>query len=190
MKNKKAADRLGWKAEWIKEGGKEMVKSLYILFNRIKTENKIPKLWQLTTVKSIHKGGVTENIQENQRQIFLVNTVSKIYESALHCIACAFVDATKCFDKLWLKDCLIEMHNLGYSPGTIRSLYEINKTSNIVVDTPVGKTSSITVEEVVKQGTIFGPIMCCASTSRVNEIQEAVKYEYGKVEIGMLVFMI
>ena len=67
-------------------------------------------------------------------------------------------------------------------------MYEINKTSNIVVDTPVGKTSSITVE-VVKQGTTFGPIMCCASTSRVNEIQEAVKYQYGKVEIGMPVFM-
>ena len=60
-----------------------MVKSLYILFNRIKTENQIPKQWQLTTVKSIHKGGVKENIQENQRGIFLVNTVSKIYESEL-----------------------------------------------------------------------------------------------------------
>ena len=35
-----------------------------------------------------------------------------------------FADAKKCFDKLWLKDCLIEMYNLGYSPGTI-SLYEI-----------------------------------------------------------------
>ena len=58
-------------------------KSLYILFNRIKTKNHIPKQWQLTTVKSIHKGGVKENIQENQRGIFLVNTVSKIYESAL-----------------------------------------------------------------------------------------------------------
>ena len=43
MKNKKAADRLGWKAEWIKEGGEEMVKSLYILFNRIKVENQISK---------------------------------------------------------------------------------------------------------------------------------------------------
>ena len=31
--------------------------------------------------------------------------------------------------------------------------------------------------------------MCCASTSRVNEIQEAVKHQYGKVEIGMPVFM-
>ena len=81
------------------------------------------------------------------------------------------------------------MYNLVYSPGTIRSLYELNKISNIVVGTPVGKKSSITIEEIVKQGTIFGPIMCCASTSRVNAIQEAVKYQYGKVEISMPVFM-
>ena len=31
--------------------------------------------------------------------------------------------------------------------------------------------------------------MCCASTSIVKEIQEAVKYQYGKEEIGMPVFM-
>ena len=57
-----------------------MLKSLYILFNSIKRENQIPKKWRLTTVKSILKGGVRENIQENQRDIFLV---SKIYESPL-----------------------------------------------------------------------------------------------------------
>ena len=222
MKNKKAADRLGWKAEWIK-GGEEMVKSLYILFNRIKTENQIPKQRQLTTVESIQKGGVKESIQENQRGIFLVNIVSKIYESALKIqnenknenmsqmqtagrkqrstvdnliivnsiienqrqnnnkTYLFFADAKKCFDKLWLKDQLTEIYNLGYSPGTIRSLHEINKTSNIVVDTPVGKTPSITEEELVKQGTIFDPIMCCGSTSKVNEIYEGVKYQYGKV---------
>ena len=75
MKNKKAADRLGWKAEWIKEGGEEMVKGLYVLFNRIKTKNQIPKQWELRTLKSIHKGEVKGNIQENQRGIFLVITV-------------------------------------------------------------------------------------------------------------------
>ena len=31
----------------------------------------------------MHKGGVKENIQENQRGILLVNIVSKIYESTL-----------------------------------------------------------------------------------------------------------
>ena len=77
--------------------------------------------------------------------------------------------------------------NLGYSPGTIRSLYEINKDT--VADTPVGKTSSITVKEVVEQGTLFVPVMCCTSTSRVNTIPESVKYQYGKVKIGMPIFM-
>ena len=43
MKNKKAADRLGWKVEWKKKEEDEMVKSLYISFNRIRTENQIPK---------------------------------------------------------------------------------------------------------------------------------------------------
>ena len=68
----------------------------------------------------------------------------------------------KCFGELRQEDVLISMYHLGYSPDAIRSLYGINKTSNIVVDKPVGKTSSITVEEVMKQGTIFGLIMCCA----------------------------
>ena len=53
------------------------------IVNRIKTENQIPIQWQLTTVKSIHKGGVKENIQENQRGMFLVNMDLKTYESAL-----------------------------------------------------------------------------------------------------------
>ena len=37
----------------------------------------------MAKIKSIHIGWVKENIQENQRGIFLVNTVSKLYESAL-----------------------------------------------------------------------------------------------------------
>ena len=163
-------------------------------------------------MKSIHKDGVKENIQKNQRWIFLVNTVLKIYESALKIqnentnedmsqirtaarkqrsavdnLIILKPDAKKCFDKLWLQDFLTEIYNLRYSPDT--SSHEINKTSNIVFDTPVGKTSSITFEEVAKQGTIFGPIMCCASTLRVNGIQQEVNYQYGKVEIGMPVFL-
>ena len=31
-----------------------------------------------------------------------------------------FADAAKCFDKLWLKDCLLEMYNLGYDPNTLQ----------------------------------------------------------------------
>ena len=36
----------------------------------------------------------------------------------------------------------------------------------------------------MKQGSIFGLIMSCASTSKVNTILEAVMHQYGEVLIG------
>ena len=98
-----------------------------------------------------------------------------------------FADAVKRFDKLWLKDCLLEMYNLGYNPNTLKNLYEMNKETDIIIRTPVGNTDNIQVKEVVKQGTVFGFTMCCAETSTVNSNGEELKY--GKINIGMPVFM-
>ena len=96
-----------------------------------------------------------------------------------------FADAVKCFNKLWLNDCLLEMYNLSYDPNTLKILYEMNKETDIIIRTPVGNIDTIQVNEVVKQGMIFGPIMCCVETSTVNSIGEEVKYRYGKINIGM-----
>ena len=46
-----------------------MVKSLNVLFNRIKTEIQIPKQWQLTTLKSIYKDGRRKQSREPKRDI-------------------------------------------------------------------------------------------------------------------------
>ena len=83
-----------------------------------------------------------------------------------------FVGAVKCFNKLWLKDCLLEMYNLGYDPNMPKNLYEMNKETGIIIRTPIGKIENIQVKEVVKQGTMFGPI--CAETFPVNSIGEEV----------------
>ena len=34
----------------------------------------------------------------------------------------------------------------------------MNKETDIIIRTPVGNTNNIQIKEVVKQGTIFGPI--------------------------------
>ena len=80
MKNKKTGDKNNWTAEWIKEGGSEVLQSLAILFNRVKEENKIPIQWKETKVKSVYKGRKKERTQESQRRIFLMNIVCKVYE--------------------------------------------------------------------------------------------------------------
>ena len=48
-----------------------------------------------------------------------------------------FADAYKCFDKLWLKDCLVELWRAGMRERKVYMLYEMNKESNIVIETPV-----------------------------------------------------
>ena len=45
------------------------------------------------------------------------------------------------------------------------------------------------IKEVVKQGSTYGPIMCCTATSKVNDISEKVVVKYGEILIGMPIFM-
>ena len=63
------------------------------------------------------------------------------------------------------------------------------KLQKIVVDTVSENTQSIEITEVVKQGSIFGPKMCCAATAKVNDVREKVHYKYREIKIGMLIYM-
>ena len=68
-------------------------------------------------------------------------------------------------------------------------IYEINKTTEKVVDTAIGNAESIEITQVVKQGSIFGPTICCATTAKVNFSGERVDCKYGKTEIVMLIYV-
>ena len=80
MKKKKAGDEVGWKAEWLIEGGDEMIENLEILYNRIEQEKIIPKQWQQVITESVDKKGSDEELSKSQRGLYLVNIVSKVYE--------------------------------------------------------------------------------------------------------------
>ena len=57
-----------------------MIKSREVLYNRIEQEKIIPRQLQKVIIKSVHKKGSGEELSKNQRGLFLVNTVSKVYE--------------------------------------------------------------------------------------------------------------
>ena len=98
-------------------------------------------------------------------------------------------DAVKGFDKLQLKDCLIEIKELGYSSNGIKILYEMYKKTEIKIEKPFGEISSMEIQEVLKQGSIYGPIIRCTTTSKVSDISEKVEVKYGEILIGMPIFM-
>ena len=98
-------------------------------------------------------------------------------------------DAVKCFDKLWLKDSLVELFNAGYSPQDIQMIHLLNKNTEVTVVTPSGVTKKLHVGEIVKQGTVLGPNLCCVVTDQVNNIGEEQTGSIGNQRIGILVFV-
>ena len=80
-------------------------------------------------------------------------------------------DAEKCFDKLWLKDCLIDINSSGMREREVALLFQLNKSAKIQIETPAGTTEDLAVKEIVKQGKIFGPVLCCANSVKVNNME-------------------
>ena len=78
-------------------------------------------------------------------------------------------DAYKCFDRLSLKDCLVELWKAGMREREIK-IYEMNRLANVEIRTPNGITKEILVNYIVRQGTIFVPKLCCISTQNVNNL--------------------
>merc|ERR1712072_849877 len=100
-----------------------------------------------------------------------------------------FADLVKCFDRLWLKDCLNDLYDCGMEERDILILYEMNKQANFKVSTPAGITEEVKVDEIVKQGTVYGPKLCCASTGKVNEGLELEEVIYPDVSIQAVTFV-
>ena len=101
-----------------------------------------------------------------------------------------FADLVKCFDRLWLKDCLVDLHEAGVREKEIRILHKMNSEAHIIVKTPVGPTHEFKLGEMVKQGTVFGPKLCCVSTGKINKIGRKAKTVLSpNISIGAVTFV-
>ena len=54
----------------------------------------------------------------------------------------------------------------------IKNYKVLSKGIRCVFDTPCGMTVEFEIERAIKQGTIFGPALCCGNTSKISEIGE------------------
>ena len=98
-------------------------------------------------------------------------------------------DLEKCFDKLWLKDCMVDLWKAGVSAQEVMLVYNMNKKASITVDTPYGMTTEFIAQEVVRQGTIWGPTLCANSTDKINKIGKRVQTRYENIVVEPLLFM-
>ena len=160
--------------------------------------NVVSKVYE--KIKKIQNEKVFDNMDQMQMagrkkrstvdNIIIVDSIIQSRKEKNQMTYLLFADAIKCFDKLWLKDCILEMIELGMEERDAWMIYQLNKETLAKVRTPVGETLQFRIEEIVKQGTVFGPILCCASSAKINTIGETYIVMYGDaVHLGMPVFM-
>ena len=99
-------------------------------------------------------------------------------------------DYKQCFDSLWLEECLNDMYEGGLQDDKLNLIYNANQHVNIAVRTPVGKSEVGSIENVVLQGDVFGPMLCSKQVDSIGkECMEEQKHTYlykGEVEIPPL----
>ena len=78
-----------------------------------------------------------------------------------------FYDTEKCFDSLWLADCLNSLWENGIQNDLLYLIYLLNHRAQIQVKSPLGITDTFTLTDITKQGTIMGPILNNCSLDRI-----------------------
>ena len=113
-------------------------------------------------------GGIKERgIQDN---LFVVNYMINKYRKARKNLYLLFADIEKCFDNLWLRDCILELVRCGVPVEESMYILQMNEYVLATVKTPVGDTEEIKLNEIVKQGTVGGCKLCVVSTDRINKM--------------------
>ena len=74
---------------------------------------------------------------------------------------------------------ILSVKNIGIANEVLSFIKKLNETSDIVVKTPVGETTEFTIKNIVKQGTVLGPLLCSASTAECCS-----EHTTGGVSIG------
>ena len=93
----------------------------------------------------------------------------------------------KCFDSLWLEECMNDLFEAGIDDDNLALIYEANKSINVAIKTPNGLTAREHLEKIVLQGDVFGPIECSVLVDTFGKecIEEEKNLYMYKDEVGI-----
>ena len=125
----------GGNKEWMQESQRGTL-LMNIVFKVSKRVNKLQNKTKQANISSMKIAG--KKNRSTIDNLIIMNAIIKKQRQDHKNTYILYADAEECFDKLSLKDSLIEMERRGYNKNAIKMLYEINKTIEIVVDLQLG----------------------------------------------------
>ena len=127
------------------------------------------------------------NIRDN---FFVINAIlNSVTKGNLRSVDVTTYDAEKCFDKLFAKECFNDMSDNGFKNDKLPLLYKENMNAKVAVKTAKGTTRPITINEVIKQGTVWGSLFCTVTIDKLGKQVYSMReliYKYKGVDLPPL----
>ena len=98
-----------------------------------------------------------------------------------------FYDIEKCFDSLWLEDCINSLWDLGVKDHVLCLIYLMNIKATATIKTPLGDRDPLFLSNFVKQGTVLGPVLNNCSLNKLST--DSIGYNFGSVQIKSMKFV-
>ena len=98
-----------------------------------------------------------------------------------------FYDIEKCFDSLWLEDCINTLWENGVQDDTIYLIYLLNVKASVTVNTPFRRAPVFELKHIVEQGTMLGPILNNCSLDTI--CRDGSGYQMGHTVIKPMEFV-
>ena len=128
------------------------------------------------------------NIRDNLFVLYAItNSVTKGNEDP---IDIQLFDAEKCFDTLWVEECINDMYEAGLNNDKLVLLFKENQNAKIAVKTAGTISKRVNITNCVMQGTVWGSMLCTASMDKLGRLVYAnsdLTYKY-KGEVPLLVW--
>ena len=148
------------------------------------------------TTPIIDKNGFTETQAGGRTnrgiadQLFTLRAVMDQYSYLDKPLYIEFIDLVKAFDKMVLKNVMIDLWNAGVKGTIWRNIYNINKQAFIKIKTPLGLTPDAEIGETLKQGSVLASTLAALHTDGVNKMfsNNEAGISYGDVKINQLLF--
>jgi hypothetical protein len=110
------------------------------------------------------------NVRDN---LFVINAIMNPSKQNLkEALDVSVYDVIKCFDSLWVQECIIDMYDAGVRNDKLNVLHLLNQNALVAVKTSSGLSERRSISNVIMQGTVLGGMFCTTTVDKLG------KYKY------------
>ena len=124
--------------------------------------------------------------------LYVLKSVFAYYQSQNKGLLVTSFDLRRFFDSEDIFDCFNEIYSSNVKGKVYRLLFEMNKNTRIIIQTPVGDTQPKNTGPIVTQGSVEGPVLSSVSIdngTNVTFVQSEVEVMYKSLKLGPTIFM-